>query len=109
MTDRREDQEESGGCNHSGRLVDVRAELIRCGCGDYSIALRDYVEEHYDLLTEVERLTGLLGQSMAAHTVNDTAIATLREALEGIAGPDSTHAVSMKLIAKKALATKGEE
>ena len=30
---------------------------------------------------EIERLTNLLGQSMAAHTIKDTTIATLREAL----------------------------
>ena len=56
MSERLEEMGDSGGCNHSGRIVDIHAEVIRCGCGDYSITLRDYVEEHFDLLVQGERL-----------------------------------------------------
>ncbi len=68
----------------NGHLDNVIAEVER---------LRSQAERlhelHGEALTaiaalrdEVERLTGLLGQSMVGHTVKDITIATLREALE---------------------------
>jgi len=51
--------------------------------------------EQYDKATlEVERLSGLLGQSMAAHTVKDTTIASLEgriKELETLLEQSRTH------------------
>jgi len=55
MSDRLEDS----GCNHSGRIVDSD-DVLRCGCGEWTIPLQDYIRQHDSLQAEVERLRALV-------------------------------------------------